>query len=474
MRVWPRSLRGQVLLAALGALFAAQIVALLVSMMTRDHAVRQIRIGYGIDSAVALMQELDRTPAELREPLLHAAASPLMHYSVDPEPKIRRSDPELAENLNRVEGLSNLPADRAPKIAIRKLGPEDWQALQPRSDRRANHGGRSHSDDPRRHPEGEVLLISLSLADGEWLNSRLRFSRPRLALRGLSRLTLVLSAITIAAVVWLVLTRILGPLRRLAVAADAFGRGEVQSLPVTGPSEMQTLTEAFNRMQDRLHRLVEDRTQMLAALGHDLRSPITALRLRAEMLEDDDDRDRINTALDEMQDMVEQTLAYTQGVWTAEPVEDVDIATLLDDLAEEALIGGCPVTWSGADPLTLRLRPVAMRRALRNLIDNACRYGEGEVALNIAADQETLRITIADRGPGIPEAALERIFAPYARVEGSRSRETGGTGLGLAIVRGVARAHGGAIKLANREGGGLVATMILPRPATPEKPRKRG
>ena len=462
MRLWPQSLRGQVLLAVLAALMLAQIVGLGLSMLARDRIERQIRIGQAVESAAALVMELDLTPTAERRRLLRAAESPFTRYRIEDRPELAGSDPALARWLDRLDGA--LMAGEGARIRLERrtlLPPEAHD-----HDDHASHPAREEEFRRRaiaRGLSGYRLTLSLPLADGRWLNGVTRFPGPDRGFPAQANLTLILSALTIALVLWMVLARLLGPLRDLAQAAEALGRGEARALPVSGPSEMQTLTMAFNTMQDRLHRLVRDRTQMLAALGHDLRSPLTALRLRVEMLEDDEDRIRMTASLDEMQDMVEQTLAWARGVWSAEAQADLDLAALIGELAEEARMTGCAVDWQGAAPLILPARPVALRRALRNLIDNACRYGGGaEIVLE--RDASMARIEVRDHGPGIPEDRLASVFDPFVRLEASRSRETGGTGLGLAIVHGIAQAHGGTVSLENRAGGGLCARLSLPRP----------
>ena len=461
MRVWPQSLRGQVLLAVLAALVLAQVVGVGVATVARDRMERNIRIGQALDSAALLVLELDRTPQDERRRLLRTAGTPFTRYHIDEAPALTASDPAMQGWMERVEGA--LSTDEGARLHLERPGPSpgaeaaEDDAARPERERdfRRRALARGVSD--------YRLSLSLPLADGHWLNGITRFPGPDQVFRGQANLTLILSALAITLVLWVVLARLLGPLRRLAGAAEALGRGEGQALPVTGPSEMRALTAAFNTMQERLQRLVRDRTQMLAALGHDLRSPLTALRLRVEMLDDDEDRAPMAASLDEMQEMVEQTLTWARGVWSAEEPADLDLSALIDELADEAGMAGCAIDWAGAPPLVLRARPTALRRALRNLIDNACRYGGGaEVVLD--ADPACARVRVMDRGPGIPQAQLAHVFDPFVRLESSRSRETGGTGLGLAIAHGVAQAHGGAVGLENRAGGGLCATLTLPRP----------
>jgi signal transduction histidine kinase len=214
-------------------------------------------------------------------------------------------------------------------------------------------------------------------------------------------------------------------------------------------------------MQDRLTRFVADRTQLLAALGHDLRSPLTAMRVRAEMVDDDETRERLIATIEEMREMVEATLAFARGIAASEPSQTLDLTDLLSELRAELAETGEAPRLEAAPGFDVRVRPLALKRALRNVIENARRYGQDvEVALDRVGDMA--RIEVTDRGPGIPEAELERVFDPFIRLETSRSRETGGVGLGLSIARTIVQAHGGDLRLANRPGGGLAATLSLP------------
>jgi signal transduction histidine kinase len=246
---------------------------------------------------------------------------------------------------------------------------------------------------------------------------------------------------------------------RVSQAADRLGRGEdVKPLPLIGPGEVRNLTRTFNRMQDRLTRFIADRTQLLAALGHDLRSPLTALRVRAEMVEEDETRDSLITSIEEMQEMVDATLAFARGMASAESYETVDLGAYLARLRAD-MMGSFTLEENGT--VALRLRPQSLRRALRNIIENAQRYG-GTASVAFGQEADHAIVTVSDTGPGIPVAELEQVFEPFFRLEKSRSRETGGTGLGLSIARTIIRAHGGDVSLSNRSTGGLKATVKLP------------
>jgi signal transduction histidine kinase len=224
---------------------------------------------------------------------------------------------------------------------------------------------------------------------------------------------------------------------------------------------VRATVEAFNAMQARLARFVGDRTRMIAAIGHDLRTPITSLRLRAEFVEDEELRADIVRMLDEMQAMVDATLAFARDDAAGEETRTVDLAALVEGIVDDQTALGRAVSYEGPERLPWRCRPVSLKRAISNLVENAIRYaGSAHVVLRQAAGE--VLVEVEDKGAGVPEEALESLFEPFVRLEGSRSRQTGGVGLGLSIARSIARAHGGELTLANRAEGGLRATLSLP------------
>ena len=262
------------------------------------------------------------------------------------------------------------------------------------------------------------------------------------------------------------------PLRELSAAADRVGR-DVDSIRIAeaGPAEIRQAARAFNGMQERIQRLIEDRTQALAAVSHDLRTPITRMRLVAGFLTDPQSRDQIDASLDEMAAMVETTLAYMRGGQHQEEQRPIDLVTVLQTICDHAADVGGDVEFSSPPRLIFALRPVVMRRALSNLISNAVTYG-GSAQVTLSSTTEDVVIEIADNGPGIPEASLEQVFQPFRRLEESRNRATGGVGLGLTIARRAVEAEGGTLQLVNRPEGGLSAIVRLPRrpPATSANP----
>jgi signal transduction histidine kinase len=213
-------------------------------------------------------------------------------------------------------------------------------------------------------------------------------------------------------------------------------------------------------MQARLHRFVDDRTRMLAALGHDLRTPLTSLRLRAEFVADEELRDRMLSTIAEIQGMSEATLAFAREEATVESTRTVDLSALVASLCDDLAEIGCSVSFVEMPKISYRCRPDALRRAFRNLVENAVRYGD-RARVSLVRNADTIEIVVEDDGPGIPDGATEQVFAPFFRLESSRNRETGGVGLGLSIARTIVRRHGGDIDLRN-QATGLRATVRLP------------
>jgi signal transduction histidine kinase len=258
-----------------------------------------------------------------------------------------------------------------------------------------------------------------------------------------------------------------GPVATLAAAAEALGRDvNAPPLPEGGPDEVARAASAFNTMASRIRRFVTDRTFLLAAIGHDLRTPITRLKLRAEFIDDDELRDKFLADLDELDTMVSATLAFGRDTSDMEPAVPLDLAallrTIMDEIADARPDSADGLALDAAAHVTLRGRPVALKRAFANLIGNAVKYGS-TARVQVATPHPGLaNVIVEDDGPGVPPDQLERVFDPFYRVEDSRNRETGGTGLGLPIARNIFRAHGGDVVLANRPGGGARATVTLP------------
>ena len=308
------------------------------------------------------------------------------------------------------------------------------------------------------------LQVSIRLADGAWLNVDGAMPEPPSLWSTEAAVSMLLMVVAVILFSILVVRRVTRPLSLFARAAERLGL-DVAAPPLAeaGPLEVRCAVRAFNDMQERLRRLVENRTRMLAAISHDLRTPITLLRLRAELIEDDDDRRKTLATLDQMEGMIASTLAFAREDAVTEARKVVDLAALVDTVCADMADAGADVTCAaGPDHLAYRCAPVALRRALTNLVDNAVKYG-GRARLILSADDHSVAIDIEDDGPGIPADRQGDVFAPFVRLEESRSPETGGVGLGLSIAQSVVHAHGGEIRLQNRPEGGLRVSLRLPR-----------
>jgi signal transduction histidine kinase len=274
---------------------------------------------------------------------------------------------------------------------------------------------------------------------------------------------LLITLFIVTLVVMIAVRQATRPLQQLAHAADTLGRDlDAPPLAEAGPAETRRAAQAFNRMQGRIKRLVDERARALAAVSHDLRTPLTRLRLRAELIDDKPLRDQMAGDLDSMAVMIDATLDYLRGLQDSETVRRIDMNALMQSLAEDAAVLGKAISVDGAAQAPYAGRLSALRRALQNLIDNALKYGHN-ASLRIEDDEDTLRLIVEDDGPGIPPAELGRVTEPYYRPDASRSRETGGVGLGLSIASDIALLHGGQLLLANRPRGGFSATLALPR-----------
>lgn len=276
----------------------------------------------------------------------------------------------------------------------------------------------------------------------------------------LSPLSLLIFLALLAGVVWLS-ARVTRPLQRLTEAADKFSGAEpLQPVEPEGPPDMRRAIEAFNGLSRRISDLLEEKDQMLGALGHDLRTPLASMKIRAASMRPVDERAALFSTVDGMERMIEDILTLARTGRSAEPLARVDVRALAAGVVAEFQAQGAPVALEPSEPVVWTLRPDLLTRALRNLVDNAVRYAGG-ARLAVAVEGPVLIIRVEDEGPGIPEDQLEYILRPFARLDQSRNRGVGGAGLGLAIALSIARLHGGTVALENRAGGGLSATLRL-------------
>lgn len=371
-------------------------------------------------------------------------------------------------------GFANTPPPRAQiKPEIEEEIREHLTGLGSREVRIDFQGGRGFprrgSFDQRGDGQPDLLpsrrkaLISVALRTDEWLVFTVSTEMTSFRWAARTAFWLGFGGLVIALFALFASRRVTRPIRRFADAADRMGVDMTHAppLPETGSRELRSAAQAFNRMQDRLRRYVEDRTQMIAAISHDLRTALTRLQLRAEFIDDDEQRKKAEADLEEMKAMLESTLSFAREDALSEGRASLDLAALVRTLADDLSDAGQDVSCDGADRLVMDGRPKALRRAFANLIDNAVRYGGG-ARIEISQTDGEATVRIDDDGPGIPEDRLDQVFQPFYRLETSRNRDTGGTGLGLALARTIVRAHGGDIDLQNLQGGGLRVSVVLP------------
>lgn len=307
----------------------------------------------------------------------------------------------------------------------------------------------------------ERIVGSIALADGSYIHfgTHIR-SHWESFYRSLLSIGLLIVGVFVAAGI---IIRVLGsPLRHLARAADAAGHGAPVLLTEKGPADLRLLARAFNAMQLRVADLIDSRTRALAAMSHDLRTPLARLRLRAEMIDDWPVQAAIGKDIHEMERMLDSVLAYLAGVTDGEEPRKVDLASLAMTLADEAADLGQPVDYSGPDSLTVVLCPLRIKRALGNLIDNAVKYG-GRATVSLSTSPDGVHLVVEDEGPGIPDEQLAAALEPFRRLDFARPRDTDGMGLGLSIVNEIMQREGGELRLCNRLPSGLRAELFIPQ-----------
>lgn len=395
---------------------------------------------------------LDQATVAQRHDIIRAVSSPTMRLKLAKGPPPR--DRELMRQRDVMRHARRLlrPLSDRPVIFAR-IG--DWDHPIFGGDR---HGPR----EPDILPSRAKMIVGTTLIDGQWVHFVLAtdLTSLRWALRT-AFWVLSLGGVIVLFSVWAAY-RATRPLRKLTAAAEALGLNvDAPPLEETGSRELRKTALAFNTMQQRIKRLVDDRTLMLAALSHDLKTMLTRLRLRAEFIDDEEQQGKAVRDIDDMDLMVDSALGFIRGDQANETVSRLDLASLARDLTDDCQAQGHEIVFDGPERLAVQGRPVALKRAIGNLTDNAIRYG-GATDVRLESRGGRVNLIVADAGPGLPEAELEKVFQPFYRVETSRNRDTGGSGLGLALARDVFRRLGGDLSLSNARDGGLVATAWLP------------
>jgi signal transduction histidine kinase len=442
-RFAPDSILGWLALILVAGLAASQALTALAHNMDRNEAIVEIEDLRAAERVATFATFLQHTAPVLRPSVASSFSGPSMTVEV----------------TNR----SNVPEDEVPdrrlghlaKAVSERLHGNEWQEIRV---------AEAAPTDDQKARGLMPIRTSIALRDGAWIN--FEFS----AIESLPLATwrviawTAFSVLLVLGLSYYAFRRVTRPLESLTRAAESLGRsGRGEALQETGASEVRRAARAFNEMQGRIRRLLEDRMQMVAAISHDLRTPITRLKLRAEFVDDQEQREKMLRDLDEMETMIKETLALAREDANPEPRAPLDLGQLIADSIEgtdHVVVEIDPALAKGE--AVIEAQPIALKRALTNLIENAVVYGK-TARVRLARTPKEFEIAIEDAGPGIPETELERVFRPFYRLEASRNRESGGAGLGLAIARSVIRTNGGDIVLANRPEGGLRATISLPK-----------
>ncbi len=442
----PSSLFARMALILLAGLLAAQSLSLWLHWGERAEVVTEARglhIADRIADAIRRL-EADPTPGHRRS-IAQMQSNDLRVSLID--------ESEVTPNAPRGQIQASITARLGSGREIRSPGGMGGGMMG----RRMGYGmGRVAQDTSARN-------FDVRLNDGQWVRISATLVPEAPALPRDFYIHLLLSLAIVGIVVMLVVRQATRPLQQLAQAADNLGQNlDAPSLVETGSTEVRTAAQAFNRMRDKLRRLINERSRALAAVSHDLRTPLTRLRLRSELIDDDRLREQMTADIDAMAQMIDATLDYLRGLREDEMVRPIDINALLASLSEDFAALGRQITVEGRAMASYSGRLSALRRAIQNLMDNAFKYARNP-RIVVTDEPALLCINVEDDGPGIPPEALERVTEPYYRPDAARATDTGGVGLGLSIVKDVALLHGGELMLANRPEGGLAASLRLPR-----------
>ena len=512
-RFIPQSVNGRVLLALFSVVAFINIASLCFYIVFREEAAVAAAASQAADQIIVIKRMVERVPREEQVKLITRFSSPVMSLAITRgRPVVKESENRLASRVVLKKLAAEFPRGTDMRVdahinggfqaeaaaideegrspfddataAVAKIQPSEAEVSSAGSVARAFRRFFSRQEQARQEglvhddaPAVDEALFRVSIkavSEGDrfndgtfartdvWLNARVLLNVGEPQGQYLPFILLTSISVLVGLIAFWGVRSATGPLDVFASAAERLGVDvNAAPLPETGPSEVNRAARAFNTMQTRLQRFIQDRTQMLAAISHDLRTPITRLRLRAEFVDDDVQRRKMLVDLDEMEAMISATLVFARDDAANEGATEVDAAAITAAVCFDHTAAGKDVTYSGPDSLGLYARPLAFKRAVTNFIDNAVKYGS-RARVIMEPHGTDVAIHIDDDGPGIPAGDMERVFAPFIRLERSRSRQTGGTGLGMTIGRNAIRSMGGDVYLTNRPEGGLRVTISLP------------
>ncbi|WP_321528720.1 ATP-binding protein [Sedimenticola selenatireducens] len=469
---YPRSLFSRLVLLLLFGLVLAEAITALVLTRDRGEAIQRVAGIHSAQRIAGIVKILDQMSALQRQEIVDALDGPNMRISLSIPPQGEQNQASPVSDGTLFRGVLHYYLDDDRLIYLSQVDGTTRQHFNSMNElpMRMGRGSGMH-DMMQRHmaeaglilPSEGANLIQVELRDGQWVSFGEQLPEEMTAwpLRVILALGLVL--ITLGLVAFLAVRWITSPLAYLADSARALGQ-DLQRPPLEeeGPEEVRSTLRAFNTMQAQIRKFVDERSRFLAAISHDLKTPITRLRLRSGLLEDTELQAKFERDLNDMEELVQGTLEFMRDETGNERKQALDINDLLETMQIDGEEAGAKITLTGRAQSVFYCHPVSLRRMINNLVDNALKYG-GQADIQVEDSKEHLKISITDAGTGIPEPQIEQVFEPYTRLDNSRSKKTGGTGLGLTIAKNIAVAHGGTLTLRNRKAGGLQAIIMLPR-----------
>ena len=454
------TLTGRLVLVTVVAVLISYAAAFLIYVNERGSALRRAAETGVIERVAYTAERLRGTPPGQRPFAAEAIRDFSIRYQVDSAPIVSESGPGAGGRIARAIATQLDDIDVYARARTVEGPSRRWRRERGEAPAPTTPNGRERPGDAPIVQSTEVL-IAVDLGGGAWLNARARLPGPRPApLSALAGALVTVIAVGIGAA--LVSRQIGRPLADLASAAQALGAGQMQvEAPVSGPADVRRASTAFNAMAQRLGRQLNRQRQMLWALSHDLRTPITAIRLRAELIDDEPTRQRLLASVDEMERLTEQALSLARAGASEEARSAVDLAEIARTLCGELNDMGVSAEADAPAPVMAECRPSEIARALRNLAENAAKYGGGGVMRVYRNESGEAVVEVLDDGPGVAPELLARLAAPFFRADEARS-EASGAGLGLAIAQAIAEAHGGRLEFANRAPRGFSAKLTLP------------
>ena len=442
---WPRTLGAQLVAVTAAAVLLSNVVVATYFQLGQAQQSETALYERLIDRAISASTLMAAIPAKQRDAAAHALSSNIWHFQIHRgQPVATPMDDDEQTLAARVRLTMHKPKF-AKDVVVDVRNPQTQERMQ------------------NGQVPVSVIDITIPVVRGTELTTTLyRPPPPPWPLQIIIAAIVAIVATSLAAA--FIARRVARPLSELAASASEAARGgEAAHVPEEGPDDVRRAAHAFNVMTDRVLKTLARQRQLLSAVGHYLRTPITAMRISAEFISDEDVRERLQKNLEELQDLTEAVLSAARGAgW--EVMRKADLAAIVESLCADLEEMDMPVTWTAHTAAPYMCRPSEIRRAVRNLIENAIAYGKkANVGLSVTPD--VYEIAVDDDGPGIADGDRARVFEPFVRLESSRSAETGGSGLGLTLVKAIAEGHGGTIELENRAGGGLRARLRLPRDA---------